>query len=256
MRDNGKLFVIDYKATAKDGEVTLDDEWKITYKRQMEVYIWLLRKQGFEVDDRGFFLYANGDDAENFDRKIGFTVSLLPYTGNTDWIEPKLLDIKACLTANTAPAAPDDCEFCGYIAANRNLENGHAPGAGLKAAAGKGQCQQLYSGTPPWPPLQDAEAVAALHPRDHGTVLDLTGDNELPGVLDERQRLKAELGERERVAVIDGAIKVKLGDAAEASLPGWKITYRTQRRAEHVVRAWEGRVLKVTDRREKKGRAA
>jgi predicted phage-related endonuclease len=110
---------------------------------------------------------------------------------------------------------------------------------------------------PPVRAPEDAEAIAALHPRDCGTVLDLAGDNELPGFLDERQRLKAEIGEREeRVAVVDGAIKAKLGNAAEAALPGWKISYRTQRRAERVLPAWEGRVLRVTDRREKKGRAA
>ena len=56
MRDSGRLVVVDYKATATNGELTLDDEWKVTYKRQMDVYIWLLRKQGFEVDDREFFL--------------------------------------------------------------------------------------------------------------------------------------------------------------------------------------------------------
>ena len=110
---------------------------------------------------------------------------------------------------------------------------------------------------PPVRKPEDAEAIAALHPRDRGTILDLTGDNETPGLLDERQRLKGEIGEREeRVAVIDGAIKAKLGDAAEATLPVWKISYRTQRRAERVLPAWEGRVLRVTDRRENKGRAA
>jgi CRISPR/Cas system-associated exonuclease Cas4 (RecB family) len=115
-RYNNKLIVVDYKATAKNGDVTLDDEWKISYKRQMEIYIWLLRKQNLDVDDRGFFLYANGHDGDGFDHKIKFDVSLLPYVGNCDWIEPILLRIKACLMQPSLPSAPDDCEFCGYIA--------------------------------------------------------------------------------------------------------------------------------------------
>jgi CRISPR/Cas system-associated exonuclease Cas4 (RecB family) len=123
-RHDGKLIVVDYKATAKDGEITLDDDWKVSYKRQMEVYTWLLRKQGLAVDDRGFFLYANGADADTFDGKIGFSISLLPYSGNTDWIEPTLLDIKTCLMAPSAPAAPYDCEFCGYIAASQGFPAG------------------------------------------------------------------------------------------------------------------------------------
>jgi hypothetical protein len=90
----------------------------------MGVYIWLLRKQGFEVEDRGFFLYCNGQDAESFDQRLNFSVSLLPYTGDCDWIEPTLLDLKACLMADDVPPAPHDCEFCGYIAATHKVENG------------------------------------------------------------------------------------------------------------------------------------
>jgi hypothetical protein len=115
-RQSGQLAIVDYKATATSGEVTLDDDWKVTYKRQMEVYIWLLRKQKLEVDDRGFFLYANGHDGEEFARKIEFKISLLPYTGNCEWIEPTLLRLKACLIGKLPPRS-EDCEFCGYVEA-------------------------------------------------------------------------------------------------------------------------------------------
>jgi hypothetical protein len=115
------LIVVDYKATAKDGQVTLDAAWQDGYKRQMGVYIWLLRKQGFDVNDRGFFLYCNGQDAKSFDQRVNFSVSLIPYTGNCDWIEPTLIDLKACLLADSVPPPPSDCEFCGYVAANQNM---------------------------------------------------------------------------------------------------------------------------------------
>jgi len=127
LRASGKLIVVDYKATAMQGEITLDDDWKVTYKRQMDVYIWLLRKQGFDVDDRGFFLFANGQEAEKFDHRISFTVSLLPYAGKSDWIEPTLIDLKACLMGGEVPQAPHDCEFCGYVAAHRVLDCGRDP---------------------------------------------------------------------------------------------------------------------------------
>jgi hypothetical protein len=112
-RHSKKLIVVDYKATAKNGEITLDDDWKIGYKRQMEIYIWLLRKQNLEVDDRGFFLYANGREGEEFDRKLSCDISLLAYVSNCDWIEPTLLRIKACLTNPLLPPPSEDCEFCG-----------------------------------------------------------------------------------------------------------------------------------------------
>ena len=124
-RSSGRLIVVDYKATAKDGQVTLNEAWQDGYKRQMGVYIWLLRKQGFEVEDRGFFLYCNGQDAESFGQRLNFSVSLLPYTGDCDWIEPTLVDLKACLMADDIPPAPHDCEFCGYIAARHPADEMH-----------------------------------------------------------------------------------------------------------------------------------
>ena len=51
----GEIMIVDYKATSKDTEVNLDAEWQIGYKRQMEIYQWLFRKNGFKVSDVGYF---------------------------------------------------------------------------------------------------------------------------------------------------------------------------------------------------------
>jgi len=40
--------------------VTLDAEWQDGYKRQMEIYQWLLRQNGLKVSDTGYFVYCNG----------------------------------------------------------------------------------------------------------------------------------------------------------------------------------------------------
>ena len=58
--DSEELVVVDYKATSKNGEVSLDADWQISYKRQMEFYQWLLRKNGFKVSNDGYFVYCNG----------------------------------------------------------------------------------------------------------------------------------------------------------------------------------------------------
>ena len=54
-----QLIVVDYKATSKDGEVSLNAPWQISYKRQVEIYQWLLRKNGFDVQDTAYFVYCN-----------------------------------------------------------------------------------------------------------------------------------------------------------------------------------------------------
>ena len=56
-----EYIVVDYKATAKTEDITeLNKDWHGGYKRQMEVYQWLLRKNGYTVSDTGYFVYCNG----------------------------------------------------------------------------------------------------------------------------------------------------------------------------------------------------
>jgi CRISPR/Cas system-associated exonuclease Cas4 (RecB family) len=120
---NGELIVVDYKATSKNEEVNLDAEWQDGYKRQMEVYQWLLRQLGFKVSDTGYFVYCNGNaDAKAFDGKVEFDVVLLPYTGDGKWIEGTLADLKKCLNKPKPPKPTKDCEFCGYAEARTALK--------------------------------------------------------------------------------------------------------------------------------------
>lgn len=118
----GKLLVVDYKATAKTSEVNLDAEWQMGYKRQMEIYQWLLCRLGFAVSNTGYFVYCNGRaDKEAFDGKVEFDVTLLPYTGNIGWIDGALAKLKKCLESSEAPNPGRDCEFCGYAEARRDF---------------------------------------------------------------------------------------------------------------------------------------
>lgn len=117
-----KLIVVDYKATSKTSEVNLDADWQIGYKRQMEVYQWLLRQNGFKVSDTGYFVYCNGrTDLEAFDGRIEFDVKVLPYTGDDSWIPGVLSDIKNCLDKGVIPLPNDMCEYCGYAKARAVL---------------------------------------------------------------------------------------------------------------------------------------
>jgi len=115
--DSGELIVADYKATSKAGEVTLDAAWQISYKRQMEFYQWLLRRQGLAVADRGWFVYANGRrDRPSFDARLEFSIRLLPYDGDDRWVEGTLAKIRATLMRSEAPPPAAGCEFCAFTA--------------------------------------------------------------------------------------------------------------------------------------------
>lgn len=119
----GELIIVDYKSTSKESEVNLDAEWQDGYKRQMEVYQWLFRENGFKVSDTGYFVYCNGKtDSEAFDGKLEFDIKLIPYVGNTDWIEQTVLDIHGCLNSNEIPTPNTDCDFCNYRQATHKYD--------------------------------------------------------------------------------------------------------------------------------------
>lgn len=118
---NGELVIVDYKATSKAGEVSLDADWQDGYKRQMEVYQWLFRKNDFSVSRTGYFVYCNGQtDRTSFDGKLEFTVKLIPYEGNDEWIELALQKIKDCLSGEL-PLANSGCDYCRYREAVKEL---------------------------------------------------------------------------------------------------------------------------------------
>lgn len=119
---NGQIMVVDYKATSKDGEVNLDAEWQDGYKRQMEIYQWLLRQNGFKVSDTGYFVYANGQkDRKAFDAKLEFDIKIIPYTGSDGWVEKAIMDAKKCLDSGDIPDYTEGCDFCKYQKALKQL---------------------------------------------------------------------------------------------------------------------------------------
>jgi len=120
---NGRLIVVDYKSTAKASEVNIDAPWQIAYKRQVEIYQWLFRKNKFPVSSTGYFVYCNGNaDKEAFDAKLEFDIKIIPYTGNTDWVEPTVLKAIECLKGNSIPEPGDDCDLCKYREAVKAVE--------------------------------------------------------------------------------------------------------------------------------------
>lgn len=111
-----ELIVADYKATSKEEAVTLDADWQIQYKRQAEIYQWLLRKNGFKVSDTAYFVYCNGKkDAEQFNKILTFDVSLIPYQGNDAWIDDVINQVHNCLQSNELPQQGKDCDYCKYL---------------------------------------------------------------------------------------------------------------------------------------------
>ena len=113
----GELIVVDYKATSKATEITeLNEQWHGGYKRQIEIYQWLLRQNGFPVSATAYWVYANGDStADRFDQTLKFRMTVIPYTGSDAWVEGHIMAAKACLIMPAPPAPADGCQYCAFV---------------------------------------------------------------------------------------------------------------------------------------------
>lgn len=114
-----EIFVVDYKSTAgKRNEdltalqpITLNGVYKESYKRQMDMYQWILRQNGFNVSKTGYFVYVNGDQhfedgmlEESVNKaNMKFDVQLLSYEADDSWVEQTILDLKNCLEQDNCP---------------------------------------------------------------------------------------------------------------------------------------------------------
>ncbi len=129
----GEIIIVDYKATSKKEGPKSEDDLYDSYKKQMEVYQWLFRQNGFTVSPTGYFVYANGrSDEKAFDAKLEFDIELIPYTGDDSWIEPTLHRLKDTLMSDAIPEVGTSfgggpCEYCTYReAAGKILLSVHA----------------------------------------------------------------------------------------------------------------------------------
>jgi CRISPR/Cas system-associated exonuclease Cas4 (RecB family) len=113
--ENEVLYIVDFKSTSTTKTISLDEEWKDSYKRQMEIYQWLFRRNGFKVSNTGYFIYCNGKtDREAFDAKLEFDISVLAYDGDDKWVEKTLFDIKKLLESDEIPLPSSNCNYCNY----------------------------------------------------------------------------------------------------------------------------------------------
>jgi CRISPR/Cas system-associated exonuclease Cas4 (RecB family) len=104
------LIVVDYKASGvKEGE--LYD----SYKRQMEIYQWILRQNGFKVLDRVYFVYCRVNKDNGFlDGKLNFNIKVQPYDGDDKWVEDKIIEAKKVLDS-PIPQSSKECKYCKYV---------------------------------------------------------------------------------------------------------------------------------------------
>tara|TARA_Y100001970_G_scaffold223871_1_gene275725 strand:+ start:1786 stop:2586 length:801 start_codon:yes stop_codon:yes gene_type:complete len=124
-KETKELHVVDYKSTSTKTQgksVSLSGWWKNAYKRQMDLYVWVLRRLDFEVSNTGYFLYCDADrfTSAPFLREdealMDFKVSLLDYSVDCSWIEPTLMAIRKLLDSRLGcPKHDEKCEYGKFL---------------------------------------------------------------------------------------------------------------------------------------------
>lgn len=95
---------------------------------------------------------------------------------------------------------------------------------------------------------RDGALIALMFPNETpGKIIDLTGNNMIGELLDQRESLKDVLKDAgSRLTAVDNEIKVIMGDAEAALVDGWRLTHKTQKRKGYVVEDTSFRVLRAT----------
>ena len=122
--ENGDIIVVDYKSTSKSSNNVFhpindfSDVWEggKIYKRQLEIYQWILFNKGFQVSNDCFLVYANAfKDKQEFNNVLDFQVTVLKHVGDFSWVEGVLIEIYKLLNSNEIPEPSSNCDLCGYV---------------------------------------------------------------------------------------------------------------------------------------------
>jgi hypothetical protein len=112
---DGSVFVVDYKVTGGKPKDAMDQEWQDAYRRQAEVYQWLLRGNGLQISETAYFVYCFADkEVEGFGSQLRFTHRIFEHRGDVSWIEETLNCIRSTVECPSPPLASPACALCEY----------------------------------------------------------------------------------------------------------------------------------------------
>ena len=126
IQPNGELIISDVKSTSKNNFDWLDTwnryEYPKGYRRQLEMYQWLFRKNGFQVSNKGYLVYFNGLKNEPmFNQVLKFELHLVELECNDNWVSQTLIEAKELLERDEYPQGSSSCDTCQYLKKRWNV---------------------------------------------------------------------------------------------------------------------------------------
>lgn len=133
-----------------------------------------------------------------------------------------------------------------------DLERHEAAEARIRAAVARFWSDFEAGLMPVLDPERDAETISAIYPKAaiKEPPLDLSGDNELRGMLTTRATLnRLTKDAAKQIERLETHVKAKLGLHERAIAPGWRISWRNEPRKGYVVEPSNPRVLRILEER-------
>ena len=96
----------------------------MAYKRQLEIYQWLFRRNGFDVANEAYLVYYNGLKNEPlFNQTFKFELHLIKLDCDDSWVESKLLEAVNLIKSDTFPPPSVPCDNCDYLKKRWEVSN-------------------------------------------------------------------------------------------------------------------------------------
>ncbi len=109
--NDGSLAVVDYKSSGSR-EIKIYDD----YQKQMEVYTWLLGRNGFQTQGEAYFVFYQVDKTGGgFQNVLPFIEQLKSVRVNTSWVGDVFEQAVAVARRDTPPELSTPCEHCIYV---------------------------------------------------------------------------------------------------------------------------------------------
>lgn len=104
---DGTLAVADYKSSGAKEVKVYDD-----YLRQMNIYTWLLEKNGARVRGKGYFVFYKVEKDRGFEGRLPFTGSVVEVDTDLSGIESLVQQAVRALRSEGPPRPAPECAYC------------------------------------------------------------------------------------------------------------------------------------------------
>lgn len=108
LEKDGKLIVLDFKTRG----YALKQDTHLSYQKQIDIYTFLLQRNGHKTEKYGYLLFYHPDKIED-NGSVDFNVDLIKMEAKPSRGKKVFMDAVKCLSGEK-PKSHSDCKFCEY----------------------------------------------------------------------------------------------------------------------------------------------